>query len=327
MVLHWGRCGRVGRCQEKEGVLRDSLFLITPRQGQQADKTAAVRYDAIQQSVKRETSVSRKSKPLILITNDDGIHSPGLLSAVEAVHDLGDILVVAPKHQQTGAGRSTFSVSNVPVQEEHIAVGGQRVSAFSVEGTPAQAVLYALVEVTPGKPSLAISGINYGENLGTSVTGSGTVGAALEAAVFGIPSLAVSLETAKEYHYSLSHDMDFAAAAFFTRIFAQRLLSARLLPDVDVLKIDVPEDATEQTPWRLTRVSRQRYFHPIESGRARSSGASTIDYEVRVDFDALEPDSDIFALVKDRAVSVSPLSLDLSSRVDLGHLAQLLRSG
>jgi 5'-nucleotidase len=96
---------------------------------------------------------------------------------------------------------------------------------------------------------------------------------------------------------------------------------------VDVLKIDVPEDATEQTPWRLTRVSRQRYFHPVGSDSAGSPGASTIDYETRVDFDTLEPDSDIFALVKDKVVSVSPLTLDLSSRVDLRHLAQLLKPG
>lgn len=269
----------------------------------------------------------KESTPLILITNDDGIRSPGLLAAAEAVHDLGEILVVAPKYQQTGAGRSTFAFNNVPVHEEHMSVGGRRVSAFSVEGTPVQAVLYALMEVAPRKPSLAISGINYGENLGTGITASGTVGAALEAAVFGIPSLAISLETAKEYHYNLSRDIDFTAATFFTRIFAQHLLSVELPPDVDVLKVDVPEDATEETPWRLTRVSRQRYFHPVKSGFPNSSGASTIDYETRVDFDVLEPDSDIFALVKDRMVSVSPLTLDLSSRVDLHHLAQLLRSG
>jgi 5'-nucleotidase len=265
--------------------------------------------------------------PLILITNDDGINSPGLLAAVEAVHDLSEIFVVAPKYQQTGAGRSTFAFDNVPVQEEHITTGEQKISAFSIEGTPAQAVLYALLEVAPRKPSLAISGINYGENPGTGVTASGTVGAALEAAVFGIPTLAISLETAKEYHYNVSHDIDFTAAAFFTRIFVQHLLSVKLPSDVDVLKIDVPKDATEQTPWRLTRVSRQRYFHPLKTSHSSLSGASTIDYETRVDFDTLEPDSDIFALVKDRVVSVSPLTLDLSSRVDLGHLAQLLRAG
>jgi len=291
----------------------------------QVDKTAAVQYNVAWHLARREQpAVSNESVPLILITNDDGIHSPGLLAAAEAVHDLGEILVVAPKYQQTGAGRSTFAFDNVPVQEEHFTVRGQRVSAFSIEGTPVQAVLYALVEVAARKPSLTISGINYGENPGTGVTTSGTIGAALEAAAFGIPSLAISLETAKEHHYDLSHDIDFAVAAFFTRIFAQRLLSVKLPSDVDVLKIEVPEDATKQTPWRLTKLSRQRYFYPIKSGQPSSSGASTIDYEARVDYDALEPDSDIFALVKDRVVSVSPLSLDLSSRVDLSQLAQLL---
>jgi 5'-nucleotidase len=174
---------------------------------------------------------------------------------------------------------------------------------------------------------LAISGINYGENLGTGITASGTVGAALEAAVFDVPSLAVSLETGKEYHYNLSQDVDFTAAAFFTRLFAKHLLSVKLPPDVDVLKIDVPKDATEQTPWRLTRVSRQRYFHPLKSRGPSSPESSTIDYEAKVDFDALEQDSDISALAKDRVVSVSPLTLDLSSRVELRDVAQLLGSG
>lgn len=271
--------------------------------------------------------MSNGSVPLILITNDDGIRSPGLLAAVEAVYDLGEILVVAPKYQQTGAGRSAFNFENVPVREEHLFISSHKITAYSIEGTPVQAVLYALVEVAPKKPDLAISGINYGENPGTGVTVSGTVGAALEAAAFGIPSLAVSLETEKEYHRNLSHDIDFTAAAFFTRLFAQRLFSVKLPPDVDVLKIDVPKNATEQTPWRLTRLSRQRYFHPVQSHHAKSSGVSTIDYEVRIDFDTLEPDSDIFALVKDRVVSVSPLSIDLTSRVDLDDLRELLKVG
>jgi 5'-nucleotidase len=270
--------------------------------------------------------VSKEYKPLILVTNDDGIDSPGLLAAAEAVHGLGEILVVAPKQQQTGAGRSTFSISNLPVQEEQFSVGEERVSAFSVEGTPAQAVLYALMDVATSRPSLAISGINYGENLGSGITGSGTVGAALEAAAFGIPSLAVSLETAKEYHHSPSPDIDFAATAHFARLFAQYLLAVSLPRDVDVLKIDVPDDATAQTPWRLTKVSRQRYYHPLRTSLSNPLTSSTIDYEVRVDFDDLEPDSDILAMARDRVVSVTPLTLDLSSRVDLSQLAQTLNS-
>ncbi len=271
------------------------------------------------------------SENLILITNDDGIHSPGLRAAIEAVRDLGEILVVAPKHQQSGAGRSLPHSSDGRIYEERIEVGGEELVVFSIEGSPAQAVQHGVLELAPrrGKPplvpTLAISGINYGENLGTGITVSGTIGAALEMADFGIPCLAVSLETAQKYHYSHSEEIDFTAAAFFTRYFAQILLEVPLPFDVDILKVEVPKDATPETPWRLTRVSRQRYHHPIAGHRRSLADSCPLGYEVRVeDFATLEPDSDIYAVVVDRVVSVSPLSLDLTSRVDIARLADLL---
>jgi 5'-nucleotidase len=262
--------------------------------------------------------------PLILITNDDGIESPGLLAAVGAVYDLGEVLVVAPRHQQTGAGRS-FPSSDGAIRREHIEVKGLTIPAFSVDGSPAQAVQYGLVELAPRHPDLLVAGINYGENVGSGVTISGTVGAVLEGATFGIPGLAVSLEAPLEYHLSHSEDMDFRAAAFFTRLFAQRLLSVALPPDVDALKIEVPQDATEETPWRLTRVSRQSYFYAVPGNRTSLADKAPLSYEIRIDFDTLEEDSDIFALAKERVVAVSPLSIDLTSRVDFTYLTQLLR--
>jgi 5'-nucleotidase len=262
--------------------------------------------------------------PLILITNDDGIESPGLLAAIEAVCDLGEILVVAPRYQQTGAGRS-FPSSDGAIHREHVEAKGLTIPAFSIDGSPAQAVQHGIVELTPRRPDLLVAGINYGENVGSGVTISGTVGAVLEGAAFGIPGLAVSLETPVEYHHSYPEDYDFTAAAFFTRLFAQRLLSSALPSDVDALKIEVPQDATEETPWRLTRVSRQPYFYPVPGNRASLADKVPLSYEIRMDFDALEEDSDIFALTQERVVAVSPLSLDLTSRVDFTYLTQLLR--
>jgi len=261
--------------------------------------------------------------PLILMTNDDGIESPGLLAAIEAVCDLGEILVVAPRYQQTGAGRS-FPSSDGVIHQEHIRVKGLTIPAFSVDGSPAQAVQHGLVELAPRHPNLLVAGINYGENVGSGVTISGTVGAVLEGAAFGVPGLAVSLEAPLEYHQSYSRDIDFTAAAFFTRLFAQRLLSITLPPDVDALKIEVPRDATRETPWRLTRVSRQPYFYPVPGKRTNLTDKAPLGYEMRLDLNTLEKDSDIFALVQERVVAVSPLSFDLTSRVDLGYLAQLL---
>jgi 5'-nucleotidase len=262
--------------------------------------------------------------PLILVTCDDGIESPGLRAAVRAVLGLGDIIVSAPYEQQSGAGRSLPAFNDVAIHEIDYVVDGHRVAAFAIHGSPAQAVLYALVELVPRKPALCVSGINFGENVGTWVTSSGTVGAAMEAANQGVPALAVSLETDKEYHYRHSEVVDFSTAAGFTRHFAARMLAQPMPFDVDLLKVDIPSDATPATPWRLTRLSRQRYFQPLPSGRRYPGEKRRLDYEVAIDRSTLEPDSDVHALSVDRIVAVTPLSLDLTSRASFETLALAL---
>jgi 5'-nucleotidase len=264
-------------------------------------------------------------RPLILVTCDDGIESPGLRAAVCAVLPLGEVMISAPCEQQTGTGRSLPRLSNGAIHEIEYRVGDQRVPAYAIYGPPAQAVLYGLIELVPRKPALCVSGINFGENVGTGITASGTVGAALEAADEGVPALAVSLETDKKYHYSQSEEVDFSAAMHFTHDFAERMLSRQMPVDVDLLKLDVPCDATPHTPWRVTRLARQRYFRALPSGRRDLSENRHLGYESVIDYGALEPDSDIRAVLVDRVVSVTPLSLDLTSRVALDELDRLLR--
>lgn len=264
-------------------------------------------------------------KPLILVTCDDGIDSPGLHAAVEAVMDLGEVLVSASCEQQTGSGRSFPPSNDGEIHQIDYSVRGQQVAAYAMHGSPAQAVLYAIVELVPRRPALCLSGINFGENVGTSVTGSGTVGAALEAADCGVPGLAVSLEVDKQFHYEHTAEVDFSAAAHFARIFAARLLARSMPPDVDVLKVDVPCDATPQTPWRVTRQSRQRYYLVLPSGRSSLGEKRRLGYKMGYDPESLEPDSDVHALAVDRVVSVTPLSLDLTSRVEPSTLQSLLR--
>jgi 5'-nucleotidase len=263
--------------------------------------------------------------PLILVTCDDGISSPGLRAVVGSALDLGEVLISAPGEQQTSAGRSQPSSFDGAIHEVEYVVDGRQVPAYAVYGSPAQAVLYALMEVVPRQPALCISGINFGENVGSGITVSGTVGAALEAASHGIPSLAVSVETDKAYHYTYSDDVDFRGAAYFTHLFAERMLGRRMPPDVDLLKVEVPSDATPGTPWRMTRVSRQRYYEALPSNRRSLSEKRQLDYELVFDRATLEPDSDIYALQIDRAVSVSPISLDMTSRVALEQVERLLR--
>ncbi len=254
------------------------------------------------------------NESLVLITNDDGIASPGLRAAARALRDLGELLIVAPRQQFSGAGRSFFYTGDGHIREETILVDGVSLPAYAVDAAPAPTVRRALLLLVPRTPDLVVAGINYGENVGVGITISGTVGAAMEGASFGIPALAVSLQTDKEAHFNHSEEVDFSTAAYFTRLFAQRVLEKGMPPGVDVLKIDVPQRATPDTPWRLTRVSRQRYFESI-IGHDDQHGPSIVDYDILVDPTALEPDSDIWALAVDGVVSVSPLTIDLTAPV------------
>lgn len=264
-------------------------------------------------------------KPLILLTNDDGYDSPGLLAAADALCDLGDLLIVAPSVQQSGMGRS-WPDSSGTMKLETVTVAGRPHPAYAVDCSPAQAVAHGLLRVTPRRPDLAISGINYGQNLGTAVTSSGTVGAALQAALAGIPSLAVSLEMDKDLFLSNSGQVDFSVAAQFTRRFAARLLALRKLPsDVHLLKIDVPRDATPETGWKVTRQSRHQYFVAEPPPEMPLGEPVRIDY--RVDPSSSEPGTDTFTLAYDRLVSVTPLSIDLTSRTSLEHVEILLTNG
>jgi len=268
---------------------------------------------------------THEAVPLIVVTNDDGIASPGLRAAVQAALPLGELLVVAPDRQWSGAGRSMPQGPEGRISRYPLEVDGQPVTAYQVDASPASVVLHALLELIPRRPALLISGINYGENLGTDVTISGTVGAALQGAALGIPALAASLQTPKETHTNPSDSVDFTAAIHFTRLFARRLLTASLPFDVDLLKLDVPSDATPETPWRLTRVSRHVYFVPVPPQRTSLAEPARIDYAPLAHPERTEPDSDIYALAVDRVVSVAPLSLDLTSRTDPGEMEALLR--
>lgn len=258
---------------------------------------------------------AESERPLILVTNDDGVASPGLRAAVHAVCDLGEVWVVAPREQQSAMGRSYTQTDGVLVREAYMD-GETPISAFSLRTSPANVVLYAMAEVLPRLPDLAISGINYGENVGSGITGSGTVGAALEAAGWGVPSIAISLEAEPHHYFSHSDEVDFTVAGVFLRRFARAMLRHPLPPGVDLLKIDVPSDATPQTPWRLTRVSRQRYLQPTLNRSPDGSRNGPLGYEVKFDLATLEPDSDVAAMRVDRVVSVTPLTIDLSAYRD-----------
>jgi 5'-nucleotidase len=262
----------------------------------------------------------------ILLTNDDGIQSPGLWAAAEALSDIGYVTVAAPRDQSSGSGRSLPSTSDGIIRPEVLRVCGKDWTVYAVGGTPAQAVLHGILEIMKQKPDLVVSGINYGENVATGITISGTVGAAMEAASQGIPALATSLETEQKMHLSYSTEIDFSTAAYFTAYFARKLLEKQFPEDMNLLKIDIPSSATPRTAWQVTRLAHQRYYVPVAPRRTSWDERGPVAYKENAILDNEKEDSDVYVLRVKKQVSVTPLSLDFTSRVDFNSLDKLLRS-
>lgn len=262
----------------------------------------------------------KRSDKLIVLTNDDGIVSPGLLAAAESLSDLGEIIIAAPREQMSSTGRSMPLESDHKIEPVDIKIAGRTMNAFAVGGTPAQVVQHAVLEICTRKPDLIVSGINYGENFGTNITVSGTIGAAIEGAAFGIPSIAISLQLLRKEQFYSYEKLDFTACAHFTKMFARMCLNKALPSDVDFLKIEVPNDATIDTPWKWTRQAKHRYYSVEATGRKNWSDESSLTYHNRISPDEVDKDTDIFAVLFDRMVSVTPLSLDMTSRTVLNDL-------
>jgi 5'-nucleotidase len=264
-------------------------------------------------------------KPHILVTNDDGIESPGLWAAVKALSTLGKVWVVAPREQSTSAGRSTPPTSDGYITPHIYRSNGLDVTAYAVGGTPAQAVLLALLDILPQPPDLVVSGINYGTNAGPGITNSGTVGAAIEAAAQKIPALAISIETKMEQELTHSLEVDFSAAAAFTATFAKLLMKHRLPPDVHVIKIEVPSDATPQTPWEITNLSLEPVYLPHLAHRQSCDDPQKIWYTIQPNPSSFQPGTDAHTLFVKRMVAVTPLSIDMTSRVRKSKMERCLR--
>lgn len=291
-------------------VLSESARPDSPRIGTAATRPTS---DAAAASLAASHALGNGSGPLILLCNDDGILSPGLHAAAEALFGLGELCIVAPLHQQTGMGRSFTGSRHAPLIPTPLEIAGRQLTGFAADCSPAMAVRLASHVLHPRRPALLVSGINYGENLAVSVSSSGTIGAAIEGVCLGVPSLAVSLETDVASHFTYT-EQDWTPARHFLRLFAERMLAAGPAPqDVDIIKVDIPASATLQTPWRTTRLSRRPYYMDhIENATLESCMADAV---LRRNWPPCDdPRSDTWAVRNDAVVSVTPLSVDATSR-------------
>ncbi len=170
-----------------------------------------------------------KERPVILVTNDDGITAPGLHALVDAVKDLGDIIVVAPDSPQSGMGHAI--TINQPLRLDKVEVHGTH-QWYQCSGTPVDCVKIAIDKILHRKPDLCVSGVNHGSNSSINVIYSGTMSAAMEGAIEGIPSIGFSL-----LNYAL--DADFNASKAIARTVAQTVLTHGL-PAGSLLNVNIP---------------------------------------------------------------------------------------
>jgi 5'-nucleotidase len=257
-------------------------------------------------------------RPLILICNDDGIYSPGIHALAQAVAPLGDLLIAAPRLQQTAMGRAKAPRPDGGIIEQlTLNINGEPHPAYGIHATPALCIVHAMTEIADRKPDLCLTGINYGENVGFSLTASGTIGAALEAASFGVPSIAVSLETPLEINFLNDYaPLEWDIAAHFAARFAAQVLDGGLPDGIAMLNINVPSDATLDTAVKYTFQSRQNYYW-FDKQKPRDFAAPFYPKETKYAAEAdLEPGSDVMAVVYERAVSVTPFTGILSAGVE-----------
>ncbi|MGO9409344.1 MAG: 5'/3'-nucleotidase SurE [Spirochaetia bacterium] len=247
----------------------------------------------------------------ILCTNDDGVMSPGLAAAVRAASNFGNVWVAAPSSQKTGAGRSLIGDRTKPFSTVDLRVGADTITAFHREATPAMVVRHAFYTVLHDvKIDLAISGINYGENIGYDIGNSGTVGAAMECATREVPAIAVSMQTEVTGHRSYG-DVDWAAAQFFLGESIRRFIEKGGFHGFDVLKLDVPMGADERTEWKVCALHRNPYY--LARISKHSPDAMVAETSLYLDESSYMPGTDAYVLIKEKKVAVVPLLLDWSA--------------
>lgn len=241
--------------------------------------------------------------PLILVTNDDGVQAPGVRALHEAVGTLGRAVIVAPE-------RDNSAVSHALTMNRPLRVVALEPDIYTLDGTPTDCVSIAINKILDARPDLLVSGINPGANLGDDISYSGTVSAAIEGTMYGIPSLAFSLAGTPPF------DFEVAAAV------AWKLASLALtwhLPESTLLNINIPPIPAGQIPGiRFTRQGRRVYKDAIQEtfdpwGRKHYwIGGGTVHWSGGADTDE--------QAVRDGYISVTPIQLDLTNHTGLAYL-------
>ncbi|ODV49687.1 5'-nucleotidase /3'-nucleotidase /exopolyphosphatase [Methanohalophilus euhalobius] len=257
----------------------------------------------------------------ILLTNDDGVYSAGIRAAYKSVDSLGDVTIAAPAFQKSGVGRS-ISIFE-PLRMNRTKIDG--VDAYAIGGTPTDSVILGIFSVMKEKPDLIVSGFNIGENISTdTATTSGTVGAALEGASYGIPAIAVSIQVIEQglkFDDLRDYEHDFEVGIRVVNRIAKKVLEHGLPENVDILNVNLPHDVKEDTEIEITRLARKFFNMEVEE---RHDPRGRPYYWLAGDpIPEGEEGTDVHAVTQKGHISITPLSLDSTSRVDNSEIEKL----
>ena len=244
---------------------------------------------------------SVKERPIILVTNDDGVTAPGIRNLVEAVKELGKIVVVAPDKPQSGMGHAITIGQPLRLHKLHTI---DDVETWSCTGTPVDCVKLAVDKVLHRKPDLCLSGINHGANHSINVIYSGTMSAAVEAAIESIPSVGFSL-------LDFSIEADFTGARKYARIIVEKMLKTKLDKHT-VLNVNVPPVSADLL--KGMKICRQAYAKYVEDFVERQDPHGRHYYWLTGEFMNFDKgkDTDVWALANNY-VSVVPVQFDMTN--------------
>lgn len=255
-----------------------------------------------------------QEKPLILVTNDDGISAPGILHLSGIAKQFGDVLVIAPDKPQSGMGHAITINSTLRIQKTNY--HGNTIAEYSCTGTPVDCVKMAVNKLLPRKPDLVLSGINHGSNSSINVIYSGTMSAAIEGSLEGTPSIGFSLED-----YDINADFS-ATTPYIEKIIASSL--ANEMPQGVCLNVNFPKLKSDEI--NGLKICRQAKANWVEEFDERQDPYGRSYYWLTGKFVNFEPeatDTDVWAL-KNGYVSVVPVMHDLTAHNYINHLRNIL---
>ena len=241
-------------------------------------------------------------RPLILVTNDDGINAPGIRTLISVIKDIGDVIVVAPDSPQSGMGHAI--TINSTLHSSRITPKNSKIIEYSCSGTPADCVKLAINELMPRKPDLCVSGINHGSNSSINVIYSGTMSAAIEAGIEGVPAVGFSL-------LDYSWNADFSQSKDFIRKITLNALNNGI-PKGVVLNVNIP--AVKKSDIKGVKICRQAKAYWVEEFDKRKNPLGQEYYWLTGKFVNKDQgeDTDEWAL-KNNYISIVPVEFDLTA--------------